>query len=275
MHYPLSCVKIFSVIDTNIPIEKKIFFLSPHAVVREIIVDLIAEGYEVYVIDDRNILLKLLELFPDSIVFINFDIDMEHKWDVYLRKILNTHTIKNIRVGIFTFYKFKKEKFANYYIGEVGIQCGFIELHIEKNKCKELLLLILELNEAKGRRKYIRAIYDGKANFNLKYKNKLYTGAIKDISVAGMACFISLAEELLLQGQQLDDIQLILRGIRCRVTGKLLTVRKYNDRDCYIIMFDADRMDIDLKNKINRCVFLQIQETMKKIIQSAGALKND
>ena len=72
---------------------------------------------------------------------------------------------------------------------DIGIQCGFIMLVPRLENLVNVFTKILNANEARGRRKYIRAkCKPDRDTFNIKIENDLITGGILDISIAGMAC---------------------------------------------------------------------------------------
>ena len=54
-------------------IQRKIFFLYPHTIIKDIYKDIIRQGYDAYLIDNHNIVLHLLKKFPQSILYINID----------------------------------------------------------------------------------------------------------------------------------------------------------------------------------------------------------
>ena len=87
------------------PIEgRKIFFLYPHSVIQDDLVDeLIMQGFEIYILRDHKRARKLIERFPGSIMFINIDEKLEEpEWETYIREIQENPSVKT-RLGILSY----------------------------------------------------------------------------------------------------------------------------------------------------------------------------
>ena len=134
-------------------------------------------------------------------------------------KMNGNHTLKTLltamnhisRIGILTYNK--DENLAKKYLMELMVPCGFIVLTLSLGKSASTILKTLQVNEAKGRRKFLRASELDSVNtkLNFKYNDTLYNGTITDISIAGMAISIN-AEIILPLHEILTDIQLQLKG---------------------------------------------------------------
>ena len=62
---------------------------------------------------------------------------------------------------------------------------------------------------------------------------------------------------------RLENIQLILKGIVCRVSGVVAAYRR-GDRSCHIILFDE--IEGISKDKIRAFIHKQLQDEMKVVI---------
>jgi c-di-GMP-binding flagellar brake protein YcgR len=126
---------------------------------------------------------------------------------------------------------------------------------------KRIILKMLEANEAKGRRKFVRArcADPQKASFNIKYGTKICTGTIHDISAAGMT--YKFDKNLPLKSNEhLADVQLKLKGVLCRVAGTCAgEVKEGVPRT--LLMFDQP-LAADTKEKLHRFIFHTLQEDM-------------
>ncbi len=111
---------------------------------------------------------------------------------------------------------------AKKYLMEVGIPCGFIQLKLGTAEGKAILLKTLAANEAKGRRRFVRARGTDarKASFNVTIRGAHLTGAIVDISVVGMSFRVDQTVHLR-PHEPFQDVQLRLRGTLCRLDGAL------------------------------------------------------
>ena len=168
---------------------KKIFILYPHSVIREELLDLlIMAGFESYTLRDHKRALKLLEKYPDSIIFINIDDGMgEKEWEVYIKGIMTDPKTKECRVGILSYNA--EKALMQKYLMEIAVPCGYIHLKLGVRESTKIMINALEANEARGKRKYIRAFCedDNNATVNLKGSAGIYYGKILDISAAGIA----------------------------------------------------------------------------------------
>jgi hypothetical protein len=232
---------------------KKIFLLYPHSVIRDEMLDiLIMAGYETYTIQDEKRARKLLEKFPDSIMFINIDEGLkETEWEAYIRGIMEGPKTRDSRLGIMS-YNQDRDLMEKYLMG-LAVPCGYIQLKLGLQESTRIILNALEANEARGRRKFIRAdchedIY---ATMNYKGEEATYQGKIMDISSAGIAAKLDRFEDLP-PNSLLREVQLKLRGGLILVDMILIGRRRDNPL-IYILLFDP-RMSQDAKLVVHRYI---------------------
>ena len=105
---------------------RKVFLLYPHSVIQDdLIYTLVQSEYEVYRLKDHNRALRILEKFPDSILFINIDERLdESEWEEYIRGIARNPALDSIRIGILSYNN--NEELKKKYLMDIGITCGFI-----------------------------------------------------------------------------------------------------------------------------------------------------
>ena len=252
--------------STNPFLGNKVFFLYPHSVLqKEILSILVANEYEVYLINDHKKLVKVLESFPHSIAFINIDEVLSvDAWEEYIKVIMNSEKLRSTQTGVVT-YNNNKE-LAKRFLMELMIPCGFIILNLGVDKSLPILLKMLTANEAKGRRKHIRAITSESENtkFNININKTVLVGRILDISIAGMAVLLESTDVELTPKVEIPDIQLILKGIICRVSGIVAGARK-DDKRCYIFIFNY--VDDKAKVKIHSYIYKRLHDIMDDILK--------
>ncbi|MCL1927319.1 MAG: PilZ domain-containing protein [Treponema sp.] len=243
---------------------KKIFILYPHSVIKEELMDLlIMAGFESYTLRDHKRALKLLEKFPDSIIFINIDDGMgEKEWEVYIKGIMENPKTKDCRVGILSYNTDKA--LMQKYLMEIAVPCGYIQLKLGVRESTKIMIYALEANEARGKRKYIRAFCadDINATVNVKGSGGIYYGKILDISAAGIAAKFDKFDDLP-PNTKIREMQLKLRG------GLILTdavlIGRRNDNVC-IFLFDVPRMSPDHALIIHRFIKYTIQHYMDNLV---------
>ncbi len=240
---------------------RKVFFLYPHSVFsEELFLEILDNEYEVYVLKSHESAWRAAEKHPGSILFINIDGQPPDKdWETWVRKLMADPKRAETRVGILTYNM--DQDLAKKYLMEIGVPCGFIQLKQGLVESKRIILKTLEANEAKGRRKYVRAkcMDPKKATLNVKYEGKIHNGIIHDISAAGMAFRFEKPVSLKSKAH-LDDIQLKLKGVLCRVSGIFAgEIRDSTPRN--LLLFDQP-MPADTKEKIHRFIFHSLQDEM-------------
>jgi len=242
---------------------KKVFFLYPHSIIQEdLINEILREEYEVYFVKDHLKAVGIFKKYPNSILFINIDAVMpEPKWEEYVKSLVNDPSLKKFKIGVISYNE--DENVKNKYIQKIGLPCGYIKFKAGVKETKDLLLRTLIINEAKGRRKYVRARCESDVNakFNVKIYDKLLTGDILDISSVGMACRFDSNIDMPVNAS-FPDIQLKLKGSLVTVSGKILGVRKNEYDRTYVILFDPGASSF-IKDKIFSYIFKYLQSNLE------------
>ncbi|MCL2318609.1 MAG: PilZ domain-containing protein [Treponema sp.] len=242
---------------------KKIFLLYPHSVIRDEMLDvLIMAGYETYTLVDEVKARKLLIKFPGSIMFINIDEGLKEKeWDAYIRDIQKDPQTKSSRLGIMSYNQ--DRDLMQKYLMDLAIPCGYVQLKLGLQESTRIILSVLDANEARGRRKSIRADCHDDISSSVNYKgdSALYHGSILDISSAGIAAkfdkFVTLPASSLLK-----DVQLKLRtGLV--MTDMVLMGQRQDDKHIYILLFDAK---LSTENKLT--IHRYIKQLLQKYIDT-------
>jgi len=240
---------------------KKVFILYPQSVIQEEMLHLlVAAEYEVALLRDTHQTLRVLEKYPDSILFVNIEAALEEaQWERFIRNILSTEKTRDVRIGILAYNA--DPELTKKYLMDIGIQCGYVTLKLGLKESLKIIVKALEANEARGRRKFVRAICgpEDKAAFNVKYGSGYLTGTIIDISSVGMACSFDTSHRLK-PGVKLEDIQLKLKAVLCRVSGELVGVQK-DKEERVLIMFSKDVSPRD-RYKIHQFVYERLQEAI-------------
>ena len=218
---------------------KKIFLLYPHSVIREEMLDLlIMAGYETYTLSDVKKAQKLLKMFPGSIMFINIDEGLkEPEWESYIRGIQNDPATNSCHLGIMS-YNHDRDLMKKYLM-DMSVSCGYIQLKLGLQESAKILINALEANEARGRRKYIRAGCkdDLNAKVNFKENHDLHYGKILDISSVGIAAEFDKPVDIALKAL-LREVQLKLR-VGLVHTDMIYLGQRSDNKSIYIMLFDG------------------------------------
>jgi hypothetical protein len=245
---------------------KKVFFLYPDdEIFREIIKEMIKNGYEIYTLDDHNKALKILKKFPNCILYINIDKALKKdEWELYIKDITRDPRTRFVRLGVFTYdYDAELEK---KYLDTYQLPCGVINLKAGLKKAIDLILMVLEYNEAKGQRKFVRARCNDRqtASFTVQYENKEYSGIIFDISLAGMACVFDEKTEFVMS-TIFPFIELDLHGVAVNLKGQLVGQRD-SATPVFIIMFDKETSPV-MMDRIYDFLYYRLNSDIKSTIE--------
>lgn len=246
---------------------KKIFFLYPHSVIQKELVDIIVDNeYELYLVNDHAKLENINRIYQNSIVFINIDEGLpEPEWEKRIRSFSEDTSKNHLDFGIVTYNS--NQDLAQKYLMDIMVTCGFIRLKIGLNESINIILKTLKANEAKGRRKYVRASPQAEdASFNYKNEyNELITGQINDISSVGMA--VTFDSKIKLQKNSLiKGIQIKLKGALVKVNGVVIGFREIDEsKTRYVLLFDNTATS-EVKQKLRLYIHKLLQDDVNKVL---------
>ena len=213
---------------------KKIFLLYPHSVIQDEMLDiLIMAGFEAYVLHDHRRASGLLRRFPASIMFINIDHGFsEPEWEAYIRGVLSDPLIIDCRLGILSYNT--DQTLMRKYLMDLALPCGYVQLKLGVRESTGIMLSALEANEARGRRKFIRADCSGDHNALIEIRSSggTWHGKILDISAAGIAAHFDTIEDYP-ANTQVKEARLSLHGSRLQMDMTFMGRRA--DKACVLL----------------------------------------
>ena len=175
---------------------RKIFFVNPTFNIEKYLIDYLRKNeYEVYIIKEYKKAKRVLSVYPDSMCFIDIDEQLSYsEWYNYMKSFSLIPELQGIYLGIVTQNATWEDK--DKFLMNVRLPCGFT-LISKQEKILEHFAAILDLNGAKGRRKYLRLDTRNEKDVSgyMTSEGKLYTINIKDISSVGFA--ITYKQELM------------------------------------------------------------------------------
>jgi hypothetical protein len=151
------------------------------------------------------------------------------------------------------------------YLMDISVPCGYVQLKLGIQESTRIILNALQANEAKGRRKYIRAFCEDDINATMNYKGGegFFQGKILDISSAGIAAKIPRFPDMP-ANTVLHGIQLKLRAVLV-MTDMILMGKRRDDRDVWILLFDPAKMDQDNKLIIHHYIKQSLQKYIDQL----------
>jgi hypothetical protein len=197
-------------------------------------------------------------------MFINIDEGLEEKkWAEYIRNIQQDPKTKDSRLGILSYNADKN--LMQKYLMEIGVPCGYIQLKLGLQTSAKIMLEALRANEAKGRRKFIRASCEDDTTATMNYKSPegpTYYGKLLDISSAGIAAKIEKFGDYP-PNSKLREVQLKLRGTLV-LTDVILIGNRRDDKNEWIFLFDP-KMAQNHKLVIHRFIKQSLQRYIDQL----------
>lgn len=242
---------------------KKIFFLYPQSVIQdELISFLLNHEYEVYFLQDHLKATRIFKRFKNSICFINIEDGLkEIEWEGYIKDLKANAETSEVQIGILSYNN--DPNLMQKYLMDLGVECGFIQLKLGVKQSTDIILKVLEANEAKGRRKFVRANCDNdpRVTINFAYKESKYQGSIIDISSVGIACrfqdTIPVENKTVIPG-----IQLNLKGSLVQADALILS-RRFDSDKILVIVFNPRLKEFEL-HKVHNFIHKTLQKTIER-----------
>ena len=241
---------------------RKIFFLHPQAFVQnQVISELAQEEFEVYIAKDEGKLKQLLRKYPDSIVFASINEALkESVWEEWIRSVMSNPETNTVSIGVLA--SINDDELKAKYTEDIKVKCGYTLIKSDLMVLLKALVSILNAVNAKGRRKYIRALMEGDVNatVNIPHSGGYVNGVIKDISVVGFSCTFSEDPELT-RNSLFPDIQIRLQSQLLKVEGIVFGSRVDSKEKVYVIIF-TQRIDPAMKSRIRKYIQSTLQSRM-------------
>ncbi len=248
---------------------KKVFFLNPPGVIGDVAAALSEAEFEVYSTRDHAKLARYLRKEPECLTFVNIDEGAdEGVWRSWIKSIREDEASRGAAFGVITMLDDEAKR--GFYLMEMGVECGFIVVKIGVAKTTEIVLKMLDANEARGRRRYVRAACPPDATeFSCKTDEGLHRGWIKDLSSVGMSVAFSDGSTLR-AGTRLKDLQLILKGVRVLVNGVVVGAHEAPGvGSMSVVMFEPASVNEEKRAKLRAFIRKTLQATMDRALELA------
>ena len=250
---------------------RKVFFVNPPLYVENYLhLELKQHEYEVYIISDFRYTKAALRHFPDALCFIFIDDEMTYdEWFNFIQSFQKEEVLKTIFVGLMSAIipKAQHERF----LMNLSLPGGFILLTEFKGSALiEKIEGILDLNGAKGRRKYLRwdcSSEDTPINGYFANGSQLLQVSIVNISSVGFVCYYPASYGDVLKKNTLIASFSITLGRRSIVTPSVVFDTKMVNASKYVsIMLFSKHVGQDDRKVIKNYVFDQLQDRFEKLV---------
>lgn len=261
----------------NTDFGRKVFFLYPPLSFRtSVMTSLVDNEYEVYSIDNHRYAKEILRKFPDSICFVCIDSHLSKgEWFNFLRSFEKDPLLSTIFFGIITEHHSKRVR--DLFQMNTTIPAGFIELTESHDDLTEIFKGILEINGAKGRRKYVRVDCETDPSMSVafKFESRRLNMHIRDISSVGFS--ITCPEEL----AELFRINLLIRDFSITVNTKMHTcsaavvMSTVRDNKSIIVLIFTRTVSAQLKKDIRKYIGINLQNKITNLLLSCTLDETD
>jgi len=219
---------------------RKIFFVNPpFYVTNTIIPRLTANEYEVYSIEDFRMVKPILKKYPDSICFINIDSEVLtfKQWFRFAKSFEEDEVLSTIFFGVISQYAPKPER-ENFLLN-VQLPAGFIQYTPDLDALVDIFLAILEMNEAMGKRKYIRADCgrDARIYAEIDVNTKKIPLMIQNISSVGISCYANESQLPLFEDKSVHRMTLHLNDLTFSGSVIILMKREIDGKQIIVMLF--------------------------------------
>ena len=253
---------------------RKVFFVNPPLYVENYLhLELKQHEYEVYIISDFRYTKAALRHFPDALCFIFIDDEMSYdEWFNFIQSFQKDEKLKTIFVGLMSAVITKQQH--ERFLMNLSLPGGFIMLTEFKGSALiEKIVGILDLNGAKGRRKYLRwdcSASDTPINGYFANGSQLLQVSIVNISSVGFVCYYPAAYGEALKKNALVPSFSITLGRRSIVTPSVVfDTKKVDANRSLAIMLFLKQVGADDRKVIKNFIFDQLQDRFEKLVFAA------
>lgn len=249
---------------------RKIFFINPAMMIENYLVEYLrSQEYEVYIIRDYRKAKNLLSAHTDSMCFIDIDADLSYgQWFSYMRSFSFTNALSTIYLGIVTEKAGLEEK--DKFLMNIRLPGGF-NVITRKPEVLKSFSAILDLNGAKGRRKYIRLDTRGLNDVRgyMTSDNRLFTVDVKDLSSSGFAVTFKAEIASLFQKNTLIRNICISAGRKSMVCSCVVFNTLVNqDGSAMSVLMLTNENPESTRAYIRNFIFEKLDEKMNEVIKN-------
>lgn len=265
--------------DNNTPVEnrenplfgRKVFFVNPPLIVENLIIaELREDEYEVYLIDDYHYTKAVLENNKDAMVFVYVDDDLTYdQWFNYIKSYEVDEKLNSIFIGVLSSKMGITDR--QRFMMDLKLPGGFIMLNENIYMTQKKIKDILDLNGAKGRRKYIRLDCKNLSSVNGYFaaKDRLYTFSIDNISSVGFACvYPAEITGLFQKNSVLPSVSLTLGRKTIIASSVVFDTRIVNNKGFSVLLFNKD-VSKETRVAIRNFIFDTLDENFNNIVKNS------
>lgn len=242
---------------------KKIFFINPTTKIEKYIVqELRNMEYEAYSISDYKCAKAILKENSDAICFVYLDSGLTYtQWYKFVKTFEYDDSLKHIFIGLLSDKISEKKK--DFFLMNANLPGGFTMTNIPMEELFPKIQKILDVNEAKGKRQYIRLICKKLSQISayIRVSGKLFPLELLDISSVGFAVNMTSAlSGVFVQKTAVNNISLTINKETFNITGVVLMSKISGDMMNSVLFIKSP--DETLVKTIKSLIFSVLDENM-------------
>lgn len=250
---------------------RKVFFINPPFVVEKHIIEWLKElEYDIYIIKNYQHAKAVLRRYENAICFINIDEQLSLKgWYNFIKSFESDLGLKSVFLGIMAARVGTTE--VNKFLMNLKLPGGYISLNVMAEELMEKFHGILQLNGAKGRRKYLRLDCDHLDTVNgyVAYGNKLYNMTVENISSIGISCsFDKDIAFVFAKNTVLNNVSLSLGRWSVITQSVVFEVKTMNNKNIAILLFIKETPK-EIKTSIRRFIYDVMTKRLDEFVASS------
>jgi len=212
--------------------------------------------YEAYVIEDYKMVKGILRANKDALCFINIDSQLTFKqWFNYIHSFSEDEILKSVFIGVLSAKASSSD--SKMFLMNLSLPGGFTFLTPDVDSVFHNIQGILDINGAKGQRKYIRLDCSDLNNVMgyLAHEGKLFDLNINNISSVGFVCSYSDSVQNIFQpNTQFNNVSITLNRKSIIAPSVVLKTRDNNA----IMLFINGKMSRDDKFAIKNFISTEL-----------------
>lgn len=252
---------------------RRIFFINPpFSVEKRIIEWLKALEYEVYIIRDYTGAKNVLRNHENAICFINIDQQLSLKgWYNFIKSFETDPTLQTVFLGIVSTHATEAQ--VSKFLMNLKLPGGYVSLHEEPEALLKKFVGILDINGAKGSRKYVLLDCNGVYTVNgyIAHGTKLYDMHIEEISSVGISCSFDPSISFVFQKNTiLQNVSLSLGRFSVITQCVVYEAKTLKDKNIALLLFVKETPK-EIKNSIRGYIFDILSKRMNDFISRSAA----
>lgn len=250
---------------------RKVFFINPSFVIEKKVSEALKEQeYEVYLIKSYTDAKYILRNFENAMCFINIDNDLSLKaWFNFIRSFEDDPQLKSIFVGIMAVKT--PEASVKKFIMNLKLPGGYIPLDLDSEELIKRITGILELNGAKGNRKYLSLTCNNVEALTgyIAYGSKLYAMRFENISSIGITCSLpNDLSQILKKNTILNNVSLSLGRWSVITQCVVLSVNTLNNEIIAVLLFTRETPS-EVKTSIRKFIYEVLNRHLYELTKNA------